>query len=203
LYVSADGCRAQDPSTLERVPRALSALVVASALLLVGCAGGAGGAGGAAPAASAPGAGATSAAAATPGSAASCAGVFVTVQFGLLGGDDVASCAAATSPITAAAALAAVGITTAGTQQYGDQVVCRVNGEPSASKPFAVPGHAPYTETCTGMPAAFAYWAVWVRDAATGRWDYAQSGVGTQQLEPGQTLGLKFTTGSDTTPPRG
>jgi hypothetical protein len=195
LYVSGDGCRAQDPSTLERVPRALSALVVASALLLTGCAGAAGGAGGA-PAASAPRASATA-------TAAACAGVFVTVQSGLLGGDDVESCAAATSPITAAAALAAVGVTTEGTRQYGDQVVCRVNGEPSASKPFTVPGHAPYTETCAGMPAAFAYWGVWVRDAPAGQWDYAQSGIGTQQLKPGQALGLKFTTGSDTTPPRG
>lgn len=151
------------------------------------------------------GAGSTQTATASPAvtSAADCAGVFVTVQFGLLGADDVNACAPASAPITAAAALGAVGVTTEGTQQYGDQVVCRVNGQPSASKPIDVPGQAPYTEKCTGMPAAFAYWAVWVRDSAAGRWDYAQSGITTEQLKPGQTLGVKFTTGSDTTPPQG
>jgi hypothetical protein len=141
---------------------------------------------------------------ATPGfTAATCPGVYVTVQFGLLGGDDVNACAKSGEPMTAAAALKQIGVTTAGTQKYGDQVVCRVNGEPSESTPITVPGHAAYTEKCQGMPAAFAYWAVWVRASATGKWDYAQSGIGSQQVKPGQTLGLKFTTGTDTTPPKG
>jgi len=130
-----------------------------------------------------------------------CDGVFVTVQFGLLGAHDLNTCAKTREPITAAAALKAAGVTTEGTKQYGDQVVCRVNGEPSATKPFTVPGKAPYTEKCQGMPAAFAYWAVWVR-SGTGKWDYASSGITTQQVEPGEVLGLKFTTGSDTTPPQ-
>jgi len=146
---------------------------------------------------------ATASAAATPAvtSAADCAGVFVTVQFGLLGADDVNACDPATRPVTASAALNAVGVTTEGTKRYGDQVVCRVNGEPSASEPVHVPGHPAYTETCDAMPASFAYWAMWVRDSATGKWRYAQNGVDTEQLKPGQTLGLKFTTGSDTTAP--
>jgi hypothetical protein len=40
-----------------------------------------------------------------------------------------------------------------------------------------------------------------VKDA--GKWDYAASSITTQQVKPGQTLGLKFTTGTDTTPPQG
>ncbi|GAA4194399.1 hypothetical protein GCM10022288_29810 [Gryllotalpicola kribbensis] len=138
---------------------------------------------------------------ASPASAADCDGVFVTVQFGLLGATDIDACAPATGPITAAAALKEVDVTTAGTQKYGDQVVCRVNGSPSASTAIDVPGHDPYTETCQSMPAAYAYWAVWVKDA--GKWDYAASSITTQQVKPGQTLGLKFTTGTDTTPPQG
>ena len=179
--------------------RTLTALVLAAAaaLTLAGCASGE----------STVGAGPTHAVAVSPSptvtSAADCTGVFVIVQFGLLGAHDVNACAPASAPITAAAALKAVGVTTEGTQQYGDQVVCRVNGEPSASKPIDVPGQPPYTEKCAGMPAAFAYWAVWVRDSAAGQWDYAQSGITTEQLKPGQTLGVKFTTGSDTTPPQG
>ncbi|GAA4154136.1 hypothetical protein GCM10022286_01310 [Gryllotalpicola daejeonensis] len=141
---------------------------------------------------------------ATPSfTAETCPGVFVTVQFGLLGGDDVSACAKTGEPMTAAAALKQIGVSTEGTKKYGDQVVCRVNGEPSASKPIEVPGKAAYTETCAGMPAAFAYWAFWVRDSAAGKWSYATSGITTQQLKPGQTLGLKFTTGTDTTPPKG
>jgi hypothetical protein len=145
----------------------------------------------------------TSGTAPTASSAAECAGVFVTVQYGLLGRDDVNACAAATAPITAQAALKSLGVTTEGTEKYKAQVVCRVNGLPSASTPISVPGKAPYTEKCQDMPAAFAYWAMWVRDSAAGKWGYASSGVATQQLKPGQTLGLKFTTGTDTTPPQG
>lgn len=133
--------------------------------------------------------------------AADCSGVFVTVQYGLLGADDVNACDQTTTTVTAVDALKAVGITTEGTAKYEDQVVCRVNGLPSASKPISVPGKAPYTEKCQDMPAAFAYWAMWVRDSATGQWGYAQNGVTSQQLKPGQILGLKFTTGTDTTPP--
>jgi hypothetical protein len=123
------------------------------------------------------------------------------VQFGLLGASEIDACAKTSTAITAADALKAVKVTTEGTQKYGNGVVCRVNGEPSASKPIEVPGHDAYTEKCQDMPAAFAYWAVWVRDSAAGQWDYAQNGVDTEQLQPGQTLGLKFSTGTDTTPP--
>lgn len=136
-------------------------------------------------------------------SAADCSGVFVTVQYGLLGGADSDACVPASGLITAAAALTAAGFETQGTAKYGDAVVCRVNDAPSATHPISVPGQQPYTETCQGMPAAFAYWAMWVRSSATGAWGYAENGVTTQQLRPGQALGLKFTTGTDTTPPRG
>jgi len=179
----------------------VSALALAAAALvaLAGCADDGAGTGADSPVATtAP----TSASSAV--SAADCDGVFVTVQYGgVLGGNSADACVAASAPITAAAALRAAHFRTEGTAQYGDLVVCRVNGAPAASRPFTVPGQKPYTEKCQGMPPAFAYWAMWVRPSADGTWGYADSGVGTQQLKPGQTLGLKFTTGTDTTPPQG
>ncbi len=181
---------------MHRTIRPLFAVAALAALALTGCAGGDGGA---PAAATTPNASSSP----TPATAAECRGVFVTVQYGLLGGDDVDACDPVTSTATAASVLKDLGITTAGTTKYGDQVVCRVNGRPSASTPIEVPCHAPYTEQCQSMPAAFAYWSMWVRDSAAGQWGYAQNGVAAEQLKPGQTLGLKFTTGTDTAAPQG
>jgi hypothetical protein len=117
-----------------------------------------------------------------------CAGTEVTVQvdFGGLGADPIRECAPA-GP--AADALDAVGVTTEGTADYGDQVVCRVDGQPS-----------PEVESCDTLPAD-GYWALWVRDAPGGEWAYAEEGVTTLQLEAGQGLGLVYTQGTDSTPP--
>jgi hypothetical protein len=136
-------------------------------------------------------------------SASGCSGVHISVRYGVLGAKDVDACAPARHAVTAAAALKAVGVTTSGTQKYGDAVVCRVNGRPSASKPLDLPGHAGYVETCASMPAAFAYWAVWVRPSAHGKWAYAQNGIDAEQLHPGQSLRLTFTTGAATTSTQG
>lgn len=117
-----------------------------------------------------------------------CSGAEVTVQvdFGALGADRIRECAPAGA---AADALDAVGISTEGTADYGDQVVCRVNDQP-----------APEVESCDTLPAD-GYWALWVRDAPDGEWAYAEEGVTTLQLEGGQSLGLVYTRGTDSTPP--
>jgi hypothetical protein len=117
-----------------------------------------------------------------------CADSEVTVQvdFGVLGADRIRECAPA-GP--AADALDAVGVTTEGTADYGDQVVCRVDDQPS-----------PDVETCDTLPAD-GYWALWVRDAPDAEWGYAEEGVTTLQLGPGQGLGLVYTQGTDSTPP--
>ncbi|WP_022880599.1 hypothetical protein [Gryllotalpicola ginsengisoli] len=178
--------------------RALPTLLAAAALAaaLTGCSssGNAGSGGSDAPSASS-----------TPAvtTAADCTGVFVTVQFGVLDHPDLNACDPVTGTVTAASVLKDLDVTTAGTTKYPTQVICRVDGEPDASTPIAVAGHGSYTEKCQDMPAAFAYWALWVRDSATGTWAYAQNGIDSEKLKPGQSLGLKFTTGSDTTPPEG
>ena len=40
--------------------------------------------------------------------------------------------------------------------------------------------------------AAFAYWALWVKPA-TGAWAYAQEGLATLKVSPGESLELLFT----------
>ena len=42
------------------------------------------------------------------------------------------------------------------------------------------------------MPAAFAYWSLWVQPEG-GEWGYAQEGLSTLQLQPGESLELLFT----------
>lgn len=120
-------------------------------------------------------------------SAAPCADVTVVVNFGTLGHDALTACAPAG---TAAEVLKAAHIATAGTADYGDSVICRVDELPS-----------PAAESCAKLPAS-AYWAMWVKPAG-GKWDYAQAGVQTEALTAGQALGLVYTVGSDSTPPQG
>lgn len=141
-----------------------------------------------------------------PGPTATCSpstGVSVVVNFsGFFGASDIAACAPlADGAETVADALSAVGITTEGTVKYGDQVVCRVNSLPAADKPFIVPGHDPYTESCKDMAPEYAYWALWVK-SGSGAWDYAAEGVATQKVAPGDSIGLVFTTGGSTPTPQ-
>lgn len=122
----------------------------------------------------------------TPSDSGPCAEVTIVVDFGTLKSPALKKCATAG---TAAEALKAAGIATEGTADYGDQVVCRVDELPS-----------PASESCAKLPSA-AYWAVWVKPAG-GVWAYAQEGVTTQQVTAGQSLGLVYTVGSDSTPPQ-
>ncbi|MES1212639.1 MAG: hypothetical protein ABUT11_03740 [Leifsonia sp.] len=121
-------------------------------------------------------------------SAGPCTDVTVVVNFGTLGHSAVTACAPAG---TAADVLKAAHIDTAGTADYGDSVICRVDDLPS-----------PSAESCAKLPTG-AYWAMWVRPSADGTWDYAQEGVQSQQLTAGESLGLVYTVGSDSTPPQG
>ena len=93
------------------------------------------------------------------------------------------------------------GITTEGTDTYGDQVVCRVNGLPSEDEAFVVEEEGPHLESCVDMPPAFAYWALWVKSDGDAEWSYAEEGVATLPLEPGMSVGLAFSTGGETPVP--
>ncbi len=112
--------------------------------------------------------------------------VAVQVDFGSLDADQIKDCAPS-GP--ASDALAALDISTEGTADYGDQVVCRVDDQPS-----------PEVESCATLPAN-AYWALWVKEDADAEWAYAEEGVATLELSGGQSMGLVYTEGTDSTPP--
>ena len=129
-----------------------------------------------------------------------CNGIEVVVNFGILGKRE-ATCVEASEPMNAKELLKEAGFLTQGTDAYGDQIVCRVNDLPSATQAFEVPGEEPYIESCKNMPPAFAYWALWVRSSAEAKWEYATEGVGTLELQPGESIGLAFSTGGATPTP--
>jgi hypothetical protein len=131
-----------------------------------------------------------------------CSGVQVFVDFGILDGEGSSTCVPLTEKSAPAVEIvAAAGLATEGTGTWGDQIVCRVDGLPSAEEPFTVSGHDPYLETCADMPAEFAYWALWQKSSDTADWAYAMEGLGTLTLTKGESLGLVFTTGDATPTP--
>lgn len=82
-------------------------------------------------------------------------------------------------------------VKTEGTTQYPNEIVCRVNGVPAAD--FDIKHKdGTYREECKGMPAAFAYWGLWVKPAS-GEWAYAQEGLATLKVSSGESLELLFT----------
>lgn len=165
----------------------IAALALASTALLAGCAGVAGG-------------GSAEINGSSGGSSGGdCAGVEVVVNFDVLDGTDIATCLNTSSAISASDALTQAGVTTEGTKQYGDAVVCRVNGLPSATEPFDVAGQA-VTESCDAMPSANAYWSLWQKTGSAD-WGYATTGVADITLNPGDALGLVFTVNNSTASP--
>lgn len=101
-------------------------------------------------------------------------------------------CALTDEPIAASDALERANIATEGTDEYGDQVVCRVNGVPAEDVAIPAEDGSDYFETCASMPAAFAYWSLWVKPGGA-EWAYAEEGLSTLQLDPGESIELLFT----------
>lgn len=141
------------------------------------------------PTASTPAPAATSSASAASGP---CAGVKVIVDSGALKQDaaDTSVCVAVDAKTPASKVLDEAKVKTVGTTQYPTELVCRVNGVPAADFDIVHKGGT-YKEECSGMPAAFAYWSLWVKPA-TGDWAYAQEGLATLQVSPGESLELLY-----------
>lgn len=135
-----------------------------------------------------------------PVAVGACTGVAVVVDFGVLDEPSISACV---TPGAATDVLAVAGVSTEGTADYGDQVVCRVAGRPAPDEQVEVPGVDPFVEECVSMPSANAYWALWVRSAADADWEYATEGVATLQLGAGESVGLVYTAGTDQSPPKG
>jgi hypothetical protein len=120
-------------------------------------------------------------------------GVTIVVDGSALEGSTVEEfCVTTDEAIGAADALSIAAVQTEGTEEYGDQVVCRVNGAPAEDLALTAEDGSEYFETCASMPAAFAYWSLWVQPAG-GEWAYAEEGLSTLQLEPGESIALLFT----------
>lgn len=173
--------------TLTKIRTAAASSLAAAGLLLAlaACS---------APAATQP----TSSAPVSPASSSSavsgpCAGVKVVVDSGSLkqAAADTSVCVTADAPTLASKVLDQAKVKTEGTTQYPTELVCRVNGVPAADLDITHKGGT-YKEKCSGMPAAFAYWSLWVKPA-TGDWAYAQEGLATLQVKPGESLELLFT----------
>lgn len=122
-----------------------------------------------------------------------CAGVKVIVDSGALkqAAADTSVCVPVDAPALASKVLDEAKVKTEGTAQYPKELVCRVNGVPAADLDIAHKGGT-YREDCSKMPAAFAYWSLWVKPAS-GDWAYAQEGLATLKVGPGQSLELLYT----------
>lgn len=134
-----------------------------------------------------------SSAASSTAADAPCDGVKVIVDSGALKQEaaDTTVCVPVDRPTVAAEILEEADVETEGTTQYPNELVCRVNGVPAADFDITHK-EGTYREECQGMPAAFAYWALWVKPAA-GDWAYAQEGLATLKVSPGESLELLFT----------
>jgi hypothetical protein len=147
------------------------------------------------PAATQPSTSAPASTATASSSAASgpCDGVKVIVDSGALKQDaaDTSVCVPVDAPTLASEVLDEAKVKTEGTPAYPKELVCRVNGVPAADFDIAHKGGT-YREECKDMPATFAYWALWVKPAA-GDWAYAQEGLATLKVSPGESLELLFT----------
>ncbi|MGG6380329.1 hypothetical protein [Paenarthrobacter sp. NEAU-H11] len=145
------------------------------------------------PTTSAPASSAAASSSAAPNASGPCDGVKVIVDSGALkqSAADKSVCVPVDGPTAASKVLEEANVKTVGTTQYPNELVCRVNGVPAAD--FEIKHKAgSYKEECTGMPAAFAYWSLWLKKDA-GAWEYAQEGLATLQVSPGQSLELLFT----------
>lgn len=131
----------------------------------------------------------------------SCDGVTVEVNFGELG-ERIEKCVEINGTTEVAKdLLSQAGVSIEGTKEYGDAVVCRVNGFPSATEPLVLEGQEPHLETCEEFPPAFAYWALWVKNTPDAEWEYAMEGVSSLQLGKGQSIGLAFSVNGETPTP--
>ncbi|PNH85630.1 hypothetical protein [Arthrobacter sp. AFG20] len=142
------------------------------------------------PSTSAPAAPATASSSAAAGP---CTGVKVIVDSGSLkqAAADSSVCVPVDAPTLASKVLDEAKVKTEGTDAYPKELVCRVNGVPAADFDIVHKGGT-YREECKKMPAAFAYWSLWVKPAS-GAWAYAQEGLATLKVSPGQSLELLYT----------
>jgi hypothetical protein len=167
--------------------RAAAAISAASLLLtLAACSTPA-----ATPSSSAP-ASSASASASASADAGPCDGVKVIVDSGSLdqAAADTSACVEAASPILASDVLGKADVKIEGTAKYPTSFACRVNGVPAADFDIKHKGGT-IREACDDKNTV-SYWALWVKPA-NGDWAYAQEGLDSLKLNPGESLELLYT----------
>jgi hypothetical protein len=165
-----------------RAVRRAFAVVAVSALVALG------------PAAARP---AAAAEAGRPGACTDDAGVTVVVDFRALGGDLVERCAPGPGGegFTGLDALTGAGFSAAGTQRWGMEFVCRIQGEPAASDRLSIPGDDSYREDCGDTPPETAYWSYWYASNG-GDWKYSSISSASRSTVKGGFEGWVFHLGS-------
>jgi hypothetical protein len=137
------------------------------------------------------------AAAGKPGYCSDDTGVTVVVDFSALGGNVVVRCAAGPGGrgFTGLDALAGAGFSVAGTQRWGSQFVCRIQGRPTARESLAIPGDDSYHEDCGDTPPDTAYWGYWYAPNG-GRWRYSSISAASRSTIRGGFEGWSYHLGS-------
>jgi hypothetical protein len=117
--------------------------------------------------------------------------VTVIVDFQSLKTDKTQTCVQAGSAIEAMTAFNLAGYAIQGTDKYGLQIVCRVNGLPDAIHVIKSDKHKGYVEKCADMPADFAYWALLIKTPSKD-WSFADKGIADLTINPGEQVALVF-----------
>jgi hypothetical protein len=120
--------------------------------------------------------------AASPASGCSATqGVTVIVDFTHFPGGKVERGCAPGQPANGLSALHNAGFTSAGTAQYGDAFVCRIDGLPTTQQ-----------EACAVTPSPTAYWSFWSARPSDSGWTYSSVGVLDFHPKPGSIEAFAF-----------
>ena len=111
------------------------------------------------------------------------AGVVVAVDLSPWGGAVQRGC---DPTLTTALAALQADFTVAGTAQYGDAFVCRIDGDPTVDQ-----------TSCTSTPPASASWSFWYADAGSATWTYANQGASTFRPQAGSVEAWTFGAGTN------
>ncbi|MGO4237072.1 hypothetical protein [Pseudarthrobacter sp. YAF2] len=142
----------------------------------------------------------TSASASASASAGPCTGVKVVVDSASLkqAAADTSTCVSADGPALASDVLSKADVKIEGTAKYPTSFACRVNGVPAAD--FDIKHKGGTTREACDDKNTVSYWALWVKPAA-GTWAYAQEGLDTLKLSPGESLELLYTVDNEPAAP--
>ena len=141
-----------------------------------------------------------SASASASADAGPCKGVKVIVDSGSLdqAAADTSVCVDANGATLASDVLGKAGVKIEGTAKYPTSFACRVNGVPAAD--FDIKHKGGTTREACDDKNTVSYWALWVKPAA-GAWGYAQEGLDSLKLNPGESLELLYTVDNEPAAP--